>query len=221
VNLHGQGRQDVQKILAVHGPWLSRYRGCLDQSVQEVGGYWEAPDHPDFAAIDSCVRTGHVRALAAAVVAHWPAQKASLRLKVTSFCGLHLYTPEGQRIRTRTRPRRLKTAEPMRAQTEVWICEPLWGEPLSQPYEVSVLLNIDLGRKTLHSASLAAIDWGEDNKGRQIYYEEEIPPPAVMGFNDPDPGTGPNGPVVGPSLLDDDFKDLLGSEEGVAGKDPA
>lgn len=220
MNLHDQGRQDVQEILAAYGRWLSRFRGCLDQSVQEVGGYWEAPDHPDFAALDSCVRTGHVRALAAADVTRWSAQKASLRLKITSFCGLHLYTQEGQRIRTRTRPRKLKTGQSMRAAAEQWVCDPLWGDPAVESYEISVLLDIDLGTKTLYKASLAAIDWGEDNKGKQIYYEEEIPPPATTGFDDLDPDARPGGPLRGPSLLDD-FKDLLGSGEGVVGTDPA
>lgn len=223
MNLHGQGREDVRKILAVHGLWLSRYRGCLDQAVQEVGGYWEAPDHPDFAAIDPCVRTGHVRTLTAVVVARWPAQKATLRLKVTPFCGLHLYTPEGQRIKTRSRPRTRKTGQPMRAPKGEWIIgPPLWGhDPTAQPYEVSVLLDIDLGTKTLYKASLAAIDWGDDNKGREIYYEEEIPPPAAMGFNDPGSDAGAGGPGPSRSPLDDDFTDLLGGGEGVAGTDPA
>jgi hypothetical protein len=105
--------------------------------------------------------------------------------------------------------------------SEKWICDPLWGDPPVESYEISVLLDFDLGTKTLYMASLAAIDWGEDNKGRQIYYEEEIPPPAVTGFDDPDPGVRPGGRPPGESLLLDDFKDLLGNGEGVAGTDPA
>ena len=99
---------------------------------------------------------------------------------------------------------------------------PLWGyDPFAKPYELSVLLDIDLGTKTLYMASLVAIDWGSDDKGREIYYEEEIQPLAMTGFDDPgrDEGPGRPGPDSGPRL-DDDFKDLLGGGEGVAGSDP-
>jgi hypothetical protein len=223
VNLHRLGRDDVQWILADHGPFLSCYRGCLDHCVQEAGGYWEAPSHPDFVSIDPCTRTAHVRALAGAVVSQWPQGGASLRLKVTPFSGLHLYTPDGQRIRTRSRPRDLKTGLSMRMAKDWTLAAPLWGhDPFAQPYELSVLLDIDLGTKTLYMASLVAIDWGTDDKGREIYYEEEIPPPAVAGFDDsgPDGGPGRPGPNSGPSL-DDDFIDLLGDGKGVAGSNPA
>ena len=223
MNLHQPGREDVQRILGAHGPWLSRFRGCLDQFVQEVGGYWEAPEHPDFAIIDPCLRTAHVRGLAGAAAIRWPAQKASLRLKITSFCGLHLFTPDGQRIRTRSRPRSLKTGLPIRAPKECVSGPPLWGyDPFAQPYEISVLLDIDLGTKTLYMASLAAIDWGDNDRGREIYYEEEIPPPAVTGIEDSGADEGPDGPGPGfDSPLDDDFTDLLGDGEEVAGTDPA
>lgn len=221
MNLHHQACEDVQQILAVYGSWLSRFRGCLDRSVEEVGGYWEAPDHPDFAIIDACVRTGHVRALAGADASRWPAEKGSLRLKIVSFCGLHLYTPDGQRIRTRSRPRNMKTDQPMRAPKEEWVSSPLWGhDPATRPFEVSVLLDIDLGTKTLYMASLAAINWGEDDKGREIYYEEEIRPSAMTGFDDSGPSGGPAGPRPG-SPLDDDFNDLLGDREEATGSDPA
>lgn len=218
VDLHQPGREDVQRILRAYGPWLSRFRGCLDQAVQETGGYWEAPNHPDFAVIDSCVRTGHVRALAGADAIRWPAQKASLRLKITPFCGLHLYTSDGQKIRTRSRPRNAKTGLPMRAPKDGY-ARPLWGhDPSAQPYEISVLLDIDLGTKTLYRASLAAIDWGVDDKGREIYYEEEILPPAT-GFNESET-EGPDAPESGFGSPLDDFTDLLGNGEEV-GPDPA
>ncbi len=221
VNLHHPGREDVQRILANHGPWLRRYRGCLDHFVQEVGGYWEEPGHPDFMDVDACVRTGHVRALAGPVVRQWPTDRTSLRLKIVSFSGLHLYTPDGQRIRTRTRPRNIKTGLPMRM-TKKTGTYPLWGhDPLAQPYEISVLLDIDLRTKTLFKASLAAMDWGEDDKGREIYYEEEIPPPAVTGFDDSGPDGSPGGHGSGSGSPLDDFKDLLGDGEEVAGPDPA
>ena len=45
MNLHSLGRDDVQRVLAEHGFWLSCYRDCLYESVQEAGGYWEAPSH--------------------------------------------------------------------------------------------------------------------------------------------------------------------------------
>src|SRR5258708_2265459 len=95
-------------------------------------------------------------------------------------------------------------------------------DPPDNPYEVSVLLDIDLGTKTLYMASLAAIDWGKDDRGREIYYEEEIPPPAVAGFNDPGSDGSLGGPGLGPSSPpDDDFNDLLGDGEEVTGTDPA
>lgn len=223
VNLHRQARADVQRILVAHGPWLSSYRGCLDQSVQEVGGYWEAPAHPDFVSIDPCIRTGHVRALAGAVASRWPRQRASLLLKITPFCGLHVYTPDGQRIRTRTRPRNLQTGLPMRASKEKWVQgPPLWGhDPAAQSYELSVLLDIDLGTKTLFMASLAAIDWGAHDKGREIYYEEEIPPPAVTGLGDSGPCSDASGSELNPDSPLDDFDDMLDNGEEEAGTDPA
>jgi hypothetical protein len=105
--------------------------------------------------------------------------------------------------------------------TEEWVPTPLWGhDPFVAPYELSVLLDIDLGTKTLYMASLAAIDWGEDDKGREIYYEEEIPPPAMTGFDGSGPDGGPARP--GPSSpLDDDFNDMLDDGEEVTGSDPA
>jgi hypothetical protein len=223
VNLYLQACEDVQQILAVYGSWLSRFRGCLDRSVQEVGGYWEPPDHPDFAIVDACVRTGHVRALAGADASRWPAVKGSLRLKIVSFCGLHLYTLGGQRIRTRSWPRNIKTDQPMCGPKEEWVSSPLWGhDPTARSYEISVLLDIDLGTRTLRKASLAAIDWGEDDKGREIYYEEEIPPPAMTGYDGSGPSGDPHRPGRGlGSPPDDDFNDLLADGEGVTGSDPA
>jgi hypothetical protein len=220
VNLHVQGRGDVQQVLADHGPWLSCYRVCLDQCVQEAGGYWEEPGHPEFLNVDPCTRSAHVRALAGAVVARWPSTVGSLRLKVVSFSGLHLYTPDGQRIRTRTRPRIPKSHLRMHASEQQWIMEPLPGfDPVVQTYELSVLLDIDLGTKTLYKAALAAIDWGVDDKGREIYYEEEIPPPAA-GYGDSGPGGSGREPYSGPPV-DDDFDDMLDNGEEVTGSDPA
>jgi hypothetical protein len=89
------------------------------------------------------------------------------------------------------------------------------------PYEISVLLDIDLGTKTLRKASLVAIDWGEDDKGREMYYEEGIPAPPMassggsgLGGLTPRPGSG--GPPV-----DDDFSDFLDEEGEDTGTDPA
>jgi hypothetical protein len=110
----------------------------------------------------------------------------------------------------------------MRA-TDEWVISPLFGhDPTAQPYEISVLLDIDPGTKTLYMASLAAIDWGEDNRGREIYYEEQIPPPAMTGSDDSGSGGSPGGAGSdSPSSLDDDFRDFLGDGEGVSETDPA
>lgn len=87
-------------------------------------------------------------------------------------------------------------------------------------YEISILMDIDLGTKTLRKASLAAMDWGEDDKGREIYYEEEIPAPPMAGLG----GSGPDGTMPGPGSggsLDDDFGDLLNEDGEDTGTDPA
>lgn len=116
MDLHRQAREHVRRVLGAHGTWLSAYRGCLDLGVQEAGGYWEIPN-VDFVSIDACVRTGHVRQFAAGLLGKLTGHESPLRVRVVSFAGLHLYTPDGQRIRTRSRPRSSKTGLPMRAST--------------------------------------------------------------------------------------------------------
>lgn len=96
----------------------------------------------------------------------------------------------------------------------------LEGTLFGPAYEISVLIDIDPGTKTLRKASLAALDWGEDDKGREIYYEEEIPPAPMASFG----GSGLGGMMPGPSsgaLADDDFSDFLDEEEEDTGTDPA
>ena len=212
MDLHRQAECAVKRILAVHGPDLSSFRGYLDLAVPEAGAYWEEPGSPNFVSIDPCVRTGHVRQWAAGQAARGKNGLPTLRLRVVSFAGLHLYTPDGQRIRTRTRPTSKKTGLPMRATRGVsdplFECEPAssrqespgGSEPLfghdaaAVPYELSVLMDMDLGTKTLRAAWLAAIDWGTDDKGKIIYYEEEIPAPP-MALN------GRNGAAAVPARL--------------------
>jgi hypothetical protein len=101
------------------------------------------------------------------------------------------------------------------------LATPLWGyDPSAQPYEISVLLDIDLRTKTLAMASLAAMDWGEDDKGREIYFELEIPAPPMTGFGDTGADESPVPPGSGP-LPQDDFGDLLNEGEEDVGSDPA
>jgi hypothetical protein len=237
MDLREQASRDVKRIMAVYGLELSSHRGYLDVAVQEAGGYWEEPN-TDFVSIDPCVRTGHVRQWAAGLAVKRKAGKSALRLRVVSFAGYHLYTPDGQRIRARTRPTVKKTGLPMRAArglTEaLFEFDPparpgevtdgsrtfLFGhEPAAQPYEVSVLMDIDLGTKALKSAWLAAIDWGPDDKGKVIYYEEEIPAPPMQlsspGGSAPSVPPGPQGPDG------DGFSDFLGDEGETTGTDPA
>jgi hypothetical protein len=236
MDLHQQAARDVKCILAAHGPELSSFRGHLELAVPEAGAYWEEPDNPDFVSIDACVRTGHVRQWAAGRVARRQTRKPTLRLQVVSFAGLHLYTPDGQRIRTRTRPTSKKTGLRMRA---TWGTsdplfeygpaaparevtgdpEPLFGyDPTAQPYELSVLMDMDLGTKTLAGAWLAAIDWGPDDKGKVIYYEEEIPALPMM-LNAHGAGTAVPPGSEGPA--DDGFGDFLADEGEETGTDPA
>lgn len=219
MNLHKQAEEDVERILARYGTWLSGFRGCLDRGVQEAGGYWEDPN-VDFRLMDPCTRSGHVRAYAGGLAVKLPDGEAALRLKIVSFSGLHLFTSDGQRIRTRTRPRNTKTGLPMRV-GKSWADSPLWGhDPSAQPYEISVLVDIDMRTKTLAMASLAAIDWGEDDKGREIYYEQEISAPPLAGMGDSGSGGLPVRPnPSGP--LDDDFADYLGEGDDSVGSNPA
>jgi hypothetical protein len=224
VNLHHQACADVQRLLTAHGTWLSGFRGVLDLGVQDAGGYWEIPN-VDFVAMDACVRSGHVRQFAAGLAGQLAGCQSPLRLRVTSFAGLHLYTPAGERMRTRSWPRSRRTGlllqpsayeQPLLLEDDLYLDGSLFG-PV---YEISVLMDIDLGTKTLRKASLAAIDWGEDDKGREIYYEEEIPPPPMASFG----GSGPGGMVPGPASgaqVDDGFSDLLDEEGDETGTDPA
>lgn len=81
-------------------------------------------------------------------------------------------------------------------------------------------MDINLGTKTLQKASVAAIDWGEDDKGREIYYEEEIPAPPMEGFDDSGEGGTLTRPDSGGPPVDD-FSDLLNEEGEETGTDPA
>lgn len=64
------------------------------------------------------------------------------------------------------------------------------------------------------------MDWGEDDKGREIYYEIEVPSSTATGFGSPGPGRQPQRPSpFGPP--DDDFGDLLDQDENSAGLDLA
>jgi hypothetical protein len=229
MDLQRRAAQHVKRLMAAHGGDLSTIRGCYDLSTQETGGYWEYPN-TDFLIIDPSVRSGHIRQLTAGEVSkRSEAQPAlrTLRLKVVSFAGLHLYPPTGERIRVRRRPFD-RTGKPMRAPNPAFCTEPLFGEDLdspgedgtlfgydpdAQPYEISVLVDLDLATKTLRTAVLAAIDWGQDDKGKEIYYEEEIPATPMEGFGGavggtPAPSAGGWGGGSGTG-----FEDLLQDDE--------
>ena len=242
MELRQQAELDVKRILSAHGPDLGNIRAFLDLAVQETGGYWEDPN-PDFVGIDANVRAGHVRQFAAGQMSG-SANKApvlrTLKLKVVSFAGLHLYTPEGQRMRTRKRPVNRRTGKPMRAvdanagleplfdlgstpQESPDAVQPLFGHDSSaHPYEISILMDIDLGSKTLRAASVAAIDWGSDDKGRKIYYEEEIPAIAMVGRSGPDDGDSlPTAPDGWNEPDSGGFDEFLGDEGEETGSGPA
>lgn len=224
MNLHQQAREDVRRLLSTHDTWLSGFRGALDLSVQETGGYWEIPN-VDFVSMDPSVRTGHVRQFTAGLLGKLNSCESPLRVRVASFAALHLYTPDGQRIRTRSWPRSRKTGlliqastheQPFLVEDDPSLDDALFGSP----YEISILMVIDLGTKTLQKASLAAIDWGDDDKGREIYYEAEIPALPMEGFDD----SGEDGTIIGPDSGGspaDDFGDFLDEEEEETGTDPA
>jgi hypothetical protein len=240
MNLRQIAEQDVKRMLATHGTDLGNVRACLDLSAQETGGYWETPN-PDFVSIDGCVRTGHIRQLAAGQLVRQPTTQAvlqTLRLKVKSFAALHLLTPDGKRIRTRTRPVVRRTGKPMRALPAGSEQEPLFGDedlqaaqeaagalfgygpPSQQPYEISILMDIGLGTKSLTGAWLAAIDWGKDDKGRTIYYEEQIPALPMQLGGSTGGGNPPNG-SAGWNRPGNGFEDFLQDEGEETGSDPA
>ena len=83
-------------------------------------------------------------------------------------------------------------------------------------------MDIDLGSKTLRAASVAAIDWGSDDKGRKIYYEEEIPAIAMVGRS----GVGDDGrlPTASDGWDEPDsggFDEFLSDEGEGTGSGPA
>jgi hypothetical protein len=233
-----QAMRHVKQLLGVHGRDLGTIRGFYDLSTQEVGGYWEDPN-TDFLIIDPSVRSGHIRQMTAGRVAKRGTEDPvlhTLLLKVVSFAGLHLHAPTGERIRVRKRPIDQKTGKPMRAPSAEFTAEPLFGDDLAslgengtlfgydpdaQPYEISMLVDLDLATKTLKGAVLAAIDWGQDDRGREIYYEEEIPATPMEGFDGavgvaPPPSAGGWG-----GGSETGFEDLLQDEGEETGPDPA
>lgn len=237
MELWQQAESDVKCILSAHGPDLGNIRAFLDLAVQETGGYWEDPN-PDFVSIDANVRAGHVRQFAAGQMigtANKSPVLRTLKLKVVSFAGLHLYTPEGRRMRTRKRPVNRRTRKPMRAVDPNAGLEPLFDlgptpqevplfghDSSALPYEISILMDIDLGSKTLKAASVAAIDWGSDDKGRKIYYEEEIPAKAMVGRGGPDDGGSlPTASDGWDEPGSGGFDEFLGDEGEETGSSPA
>jgi len=246
MNLHEQAREDVRDVLAAHSAELGQHVTCFDLSVQETGGYWEDPN-PDLAIIDPGVRSAHMRQFAgglAARAARVHAGKPALRLRLRSMAGYHLLTPDGRKIRVRMRPVTGRSRRPMRATTsdselmfdydltarvqdpdprdreEAEVPGVLFGyDPSARPYEISVLLEVDLGTKTLASAWLAAIDWGKDDRGKMIYYEEQIP--AVPLDDTGEPGGGIAGTPGPQSPADLGFEEFLKDEGEETGSDPA
>lgn len=238
MDLLPQAIRDVKEIMAANGEDLRKIRTYLDLSVQESGGYWEEPN-VDFVSIDPSVRAGHVRQLTAGQVSRQSAKAPALRtlrLKVLSFAGLHLYTGQGRKIRVRNRPFDRRTGRPIRALDAEYRPEPMFGEdlvsigknatlfgydPSALPYEISVLMSVDLATKTLIAAALAAIDWGPDDKGREIYYEEEIPATPMAGFGDGGADDTPTPPGGWGGEPGSGFEDLLRDEEEGTGSGPA
>jgi hypothetical protein len=239
VNLRRQAEQDVNRILTANGSDLATIRSHLDTAVQDADGYWEVPN-PDFASIDGGVRAAHIRQLAAGLVD--PRTLLTLRLRIGRFSAFHLLTPDGWTMRTRKRPTGRKTGKPMRPAGPGSQMEPLFevggdsaeagetGEtlfgydPSTRPYEISILMDIDLATGTLKAAYLAAIDWGEDDNGREIYYEAEIPAQPMQGRQSGPDGTGspsstPSG-WKGPQGSSG-FEEFLHDEGEGTGQDPA
>ncbi|NEA22188.1 hypothetical protein [Actinomadura bangladeshensis] len=219
MNLHDRPQYVVRQLLDRYGLWFARYRGCLDLAIQEVGASWE-PTIPDFDEVDGCVRAGDVRQRTATFIEkRWKAAGSPLKLRTVGFVGLHLYTPEGRRIRTRKFPRSARTG--LKLPITPWP-DVLFGEdPSADPFEVSILWEIDFKTKSLKDAHLAAIDWKENSSGTEIlYYAEEIPPAASGGLGGPatTPSNGPTTPFR-PSA--DDFDDFLNEADEEAGPDPA
>lgn len=238
MNLRRLAEQDVTRILTANSADLGNVRSHLDSAVQDADGYWEDPN-PDFASIDGGVRAAHIRQLAAGLVDQRDLR--TLRLRIGRFSAFHLLTPDGWTMRTRKRPTDRKTGRPMRPQDPGSQMDPLFvidedsaeggetGEtlfgydPSTRPYEISILMDIDLATGTLRAAYLAAIDWGEDDKGREIYYEAEIPAQPMQGRQ-----SGPDG-VGGPSSTPSGwtgpqgsgFEEFLHDEGEGTGQDPA
>jgi hypothetical protein len=246
MNLRERAREDVRGILAAHGTELGQHVTCFDMSVQETGGYWEDPN-PDLASIDPGVRSAHMRQFAAGLArraASVQAGKPALRLRIRPMAGYHLLAPDGRTIRVRMRPVTGRNRRPMRAATSdsellfeydlaVGAQDPdarereetanpgvLFGyDPSARPYEISVLLDVDLGTKTLSSAWLAAINWGQDDRGEMIYYEEQIPAMPLGDVGEPGGrSAGPSGP---PDPADLGFEEFLKDEGEETGSDPA
>jgi hypothetical protein len=234
MNLHEQARGDVLDVLAAHSAALGQHVTCFDLSVQEAGGYWEDPN-PDLANVDPGVRGAHIRQYAAGLAKRVQGGKPTLRLRMRPMAGYHLLAPDSRKIRVRMRPVTGRRRRPMRAaddseltfdydmttrqqdpgpleNAEAAASGVLFGyDPSAQPYEISVLLDVDLGTKTLASAWLAAIDWGSDDRGKMIYYEEQI---MAMPLDD----TGEPGPRDPGNL---GFEEFLKDEGEDTGSDPA
>lgn len=219
MDLHDRPRQVVQQILDSYGSWLSSYRGYLDVAVQEVGAIWE-PRFPELGDVDACVTAGDVRQRAyASLLEEWKESNAPFRVKLVAFAGLHLYTPEGRRITTRKYPQDART------NAKIPVTEPplvLFGEdPRADPFDISVLWDLDFNAKTLRSAHLAAIDWKdlEGDKGPPILYHAELISPLAIGEVHK-----PRREEHKPSMveLQDDFEDWLDDGMEEAGPpDPA
>lgn len=237
MDLRSKAERDVKHALATYGPDFIKLRSALELAVQEAGAHWEHPNL-ELSLIDACVRSGHVRQLAAGHLLRGRMGEVTLGVKLVPFAGIHLYTPGGQRIRTRSRPVTGRDRRPMRP--DVFHADPLFdleigdqtGEeteqsevlfghaPSAEPYELDVLLDLDVITKTLTMASLAAIDWGPDDKGKMIYYEEEIPASTIALPSGPN-GDGTPVPPGAEGPADDGFGDFLADEGDETGIDPA
>lgn len=213
--------EDVQDYLDRYGADLSRFRNFLDDGVQDAAAVWE-DKIAQFRDMDPCSRASHIRTF---VSAGWrPAEGEDvLSLDVRFNNGLHLYAPDGRRIRVKTRPRNPINGLPLPASHWGGTQEDLFGNEVSPaPYELVILWSIDFGTSTLGTATLAAVDFGLDDNGPvSIYAEEEIPVLSASEGNREKADDQAEKPRSSASDPMDDFNEYLGDQEEDFGSGPA
>ncbi|MFF4198249.1 hypothetical protein [Nonomuraea sp. NPDC001831] len=213
-------REAVQQYLQCYGDHLSIVRDLLDASIQDAAAYWEE-EIPNFRDMDPCSRASHIRQYFSA---NWRSPndlKHVLKLEVRFNNGLHLFAPNDVRMRIKTRPKNPKNGLPLDV-TEWVVQEDLFGNEVgSGPYEFAVLWTIDFNASALGTATLAAVDFGQDDNGPAIiYHEEEIPQlSTARGSRDNDDARDIHSESAGPGT--DDFNEFLEDDGEGYGQDPA